>query len=143
MYKIQTAIIMIFLIFAPLQAESMYYNGVDATALVSKKQAEADRTSKTLLVIFGADWCPDCWVLHDLLQDPLLEQVLTRYIVVKIDVGRYDRNLELAKELGLDLKHGIPGAIAITKNNITWVTTGQWSKARTMHAEELLPWLKK
>ena len=41
------------------------YPAIEAAAEdVAAALAEARRTGKRVIMNFGADWCPDCWVLH-------------------------------------------------------------------------------
>ena len=57
----------------------------------------------------GANWCPDCRRLDADLQQPALgAPVGERFVVVKVDVGRFDRNGRVVNQLGNPVDRGIP-----------------------------------
>ena len=76
----------------------------------------ARREHKRVLVVFGANWCPDCRTLDQEFHaggktDAL---VASRYEVVKVDVGRFDKNLDFAKLYGEPIGKGIPSVVVVT-----------------------------
>ena len=66
-----------------------------------------------MIVDFGGNWCTDCHVLdtymHDSTNQPLID---ANFLVVHINVGRVDQNLDIAERYGIPLKKGVP-AIAV------------------------------
>ncbi len=49
-----------------------------------------------LLIVFGAEWCPDCRQVAKLLEEsPAADVVRERYEVVHVNIGRRDRHLDL------------------------------------------------
>ena len=44
----------------------------------------------------------------------LASHVDKRFVVLKVDVGRFTKNLDLAEQMGVPLKKGIP-AVAVLK----------------------------
>ena len=99
-----------------------------------------------VLIDFGADWCPDCVVLNKLYRSSIIEPVLTtRYHLVLVDVGRFDKNLTVAKKyINLETS-GIPALVVLHSNGLRAYASndGAFSSARTMTAHELLPFLDK
>jgi thioredoxin-like negative regulator of GroEL len=73
--------------------ENAYFmnNLVDAIAL-------SESSKKPVLVIFGADWCRYCGVLHKDLEDEDAAKALDDFIVCSIDI---DKDKDLAKEYGV------------------------------------------
>jgi thiol-disulfide isomerase/thioredoxin len=71
--------------------------------------ADAKKNEKRVLVQWGANWCGWCHLLHEkMAKDPALaKELLYEYNVVLVDIGRFDKNKDLAKELGADFK-GVP-----------------------------------
>ncbi len=73
----------------------------------------AAQTHKRILLDFGGNWCGDCQVLdiymHNADNRPILE---ANYVVVHVNVGEYDANLDLAAKYGIPLQRGVP-AIAV------------------------------
>lgn len=73
----------------------------------------AAREHKRVLLDFGGNWCGDCQVLdmyfHNAQNLPLLEK---DFVLVHVNVGEYDANLDLAKKYEIPLNKGVP-AIAV------------------------------
>jgi thioredoxin 1 len=73
----------------------------------------AAATHKRILLDFGGNWCPDCQVLdlyfHDQTNLPLLE---ANFVLVHVNVGHMNANLEIAKEYDVPLNKGVP-ALAV------------------------------
>jgi thiol:disulfide interchange protein len=70
-------------------------------------------THRRILLDFGGNWCPDCHVLdlyfHDAANQPILE---ANYILVHINIGRLNENLDIAERYGIPLRKGVP-ALAV------------------------------
>lgn len=92
-----------------------YDEAADASAELARARATAAAQGKQVLVVFGANWCPDCRILERtvLLGGPLAAHLAAAYVLVKIDVGQFDRHMDLDRELGRPARAGIP-ALAIT-----------------------------
>lgn len=73
----------------------------------------AAQSHKRILLDFGGNWCGDCQVLdiymHNADNRPILD---ANYVVVHVNVGEYDANLDLAVKYEIPLKRGVP-AIAV------------------------------
>lgn len=103
------------------------------------KNAEAEQ--KKVLLIFGADWCPDCTALDSLFtEDPIKKIIEDTYIVLKIDIGRFDKNIETAASYGVIPKNGIPAAVVIDSKNTVEIEASffKWSHARSFKMEQVL-----
>jgi hypothetical protein len=85
----------------------------DAHAAIGAAREQAAREGKRLAVVFGADWCPDCYALNKALTHRLVVPILDpNYVVVKVSVGNRNQNLDIMADYGMDVLRGIP-AIAI------------------------------
>lgn len=95
---------------------AIYDEQADAKAQIAAAVARAKRENQRVLVMFGANWCSWCHKLHGLFKSDkeIAHQLSYEYQLVLVDVSGPDgkgfgRNLDLAKELGADLKkNGIP-----------------------------------
>ena len=106
--------------------------------------AKAD--SKYVLLDFGANWCPDCLVLAKLFEDPTVKPFLNaNYHVVRIDVGYWDKNLDIANKYGNPIQVGIPAVVVLTPNGDIVATTkaGELANASSFHAPDVLAYLQK
>jgi thiol:disulfide interchange protein len=106
---------------------------------------EARRTHKRVLLDFGGDWCGDCQVLdiyfHDPANLPLLEQ---NYVLVHINVGRIDQNLDVGEKYGVDLKKGVPALAVLSPNGKSlYGQSGQFSDMRYMESASVNEFLAK
>ncbi|HEY4079167.1 MAG TPA: thioredoxin family protein [Burkholderiaceae bacterium] len=118
----------------------VYNEQADARAELNVALAQAHAQKKNVLVVFGANWCPDCRSLSDRMSGPLARQMDRRFVVLKVDVGRFTKNLDLAEQMGVPLKKGIP-AVAVLKNNgemASATSGGELADARSMGDEAVL-----
>jgi thioredoxin 1 len=111
-----------------------YDDQADARADVARALAQAHATGKQVLLVFGANWCPDCREFDKAMHGRSAALTAEKFIVVKIDVGQFDRNIDLAKEYGNPIKKGIPAAVLLTAGNrVLYATTGgELADARRM-----------
>jgi protein disulfide-isomerase len=88
-----------------------------------------------VLLVFGANWCGDCQLLDTSFKSgesaPLIQK---NFKVVKIDVGKFDKNVDVAESYGVPLKKGIPAvAILSPQGQVVYATkTGELANARKM-----------
>ena len=98
-------------------AAGPYDEAADARSDIKAALAVARESKVSVLVVFGANWCSDCKALDRSFKSgttaPLIEKFFT---VVKVNVGRSDRNVEIAETYGVPLTQGIP-AIAILNSD--------------------------
>lgn len=89
---------------------AVYDETADAGTQLAAALAVARKKNQRVLVQWGANWCGWCIKLADLFRSDraIARQLLYEYRVVHVDVGRFDKNLELAKRLGADLQRGLP-----------------------------------
>jgi len=97
------------------------------------------------MVIFGANWCPDCIVLHRLLDEPETRAyVRAHFEVVSVDLGRFNKNTDLAQRLGVNLDKGIPAAAFLAANGSSIGNTnqGELEASRNYHSDMILRFLR-
>jgi thioredoxin 1 len=112
-----------------------YDESADAKAQISQALAAAKAHDGKVLVIFGANWCEDCRVLDRALKaDKSALLISEQFSVVKVDVGRFDRNLDVSAAYGDPIKKGIPAAIVVSADNQLLYATraGELANARRM-----------
>lgn len=112
-----------------------YDETVDANAAVKRALADAQATRRPVLIIFGANWCEDCRALDASLRNTKSAALMARsFVVVKVDVGRFDRNLSLDAAYGDPIRRGIPAAVVVSPDNKVLYATraGELADARRM-----------
>jgi protein disulfide-isomerase len=123
-----------------------YDESADAKAAVRQALDAAKLTQVPVLVIFGANWCPDCRALDQALQTGRnAELIKQEFNVVKVDVGRFDRNLDLAQAYGNPTKKGIPAAVVLSPDNKVLYATrlGELADARHMSETGIYDFFKR
>jgi thioredoxin len=67
------------------------------------------------------------------------------FVIVKIDVGRYTKNLDLANKYHVPLKHGIPALAVLDPHGklLYAMDQGQFSDARNMSYESIKDFFEK
>jgi len=116
-------------------ADLPYNETADANAELKQALAMAAATHLSVLVILGANWCPDCRALDHAMKSPQNASLIAKsFQVVKVDVGNFDRNLDIDKSYGNPIKKGIPAAVVLSPDNkIIYVTQGgELANARRM-----------
>ena len=112
-----------------------YDEAADAKADVKRTLAEAKKANKPVLIIYGANWCEDCRALDKALHEGRNAELVNReFKVVKVDVGRFDKNLDVAEAYGNPIKKGIPGAAVLSpEGKVLYLThLGELADARHM-----------
>ena len=112
-----------------------YDESADASAQVSQALAKAKSENKQLMIVFGANWCGDCKMLDGEFKKPALKALLdAHYVVVKVDVNRFNKNLDVVKPYGDVIKKGIPSIVIATHaNQLVYATNGgELADARKM-----------
>ena len=122
-----------------------YNANVDARQEVARARDEAARTQKFLMITFGANWCMDCRTLHRRLKSRDVKQYTEdRFVFVNVDVGKFNQNADLARELGVSLSRGIPVAIFFDPEGGVIGTTneGQLEPARRYTSKQILRFVR-
>ena len=113
-----------------------YNAAADAKADVAHALAEAKAAHVPVLLIFGANWCEDCRALDKALKEGKNAELMQKeFKVVKVDVGNFDHNLDVANAYGNPLKKGIPAAVLVSSsdNQVLYATKGgELANARRM-----------
>lgn len=113
----------------------VYDESADARAQVAQALAKAKAENRQLMIVFGANWCGDCKMLDGEFKKPAMKALLdVNYVVVKVDVGRFNKNLDVVKPYGEVIKKGIPSiVIATPANQLVYATNGgELADARKM-----------
>jgi protein disulfide-isomerase len=103
-----------------------YDEAADAKAEIQAALVQAQKSKVPVLVVFGANWCGDCKVLDMAFKSGTSAPLINKsFRVVKVNVGRFDKNVEIAETYGVPLKHGIPAVAVLTpEGKVTYATRG-------------------
>ena len=126
-------------------AENIYDSTADARQDIAGALHESQGDHKLVLLDFGANWCLDCVVLDRLFQDSTVAPYLRAHFrVVHVDVGRFDRNMDISKTYGDPIEGGIPAAVVLTPTGDVVASTksGALESARSATPQQVLQFLK-
>jgi thioredoxin 1 len=104
----------------------------------------AAQSHKRVIVDFGGDWCGDCQVLdiyfHNAENLPILE---SNYVLVHINIGRMDENLDIAEQYGIPVTLGVPAlAVLSEKGKLLYGQRGgEFKSMRRMESSEVTKFL--
>lgn len=96
---------------ADSKAQAVIYDeAANGRTLIDQALAAAKRDNTRVLVMFGGNWCGWCHKLHTLFkQDQEIGRTLLyEYQLVMIDIGKWNKHMDLAAGFGADLKAGVP-----------------------------------
>lgn len=122
----------------------LYDPTLDVPAAIDAALADARAQGKLVLLEFGGDWCPDCHVLASYLEEPRAKQILdASYIVVRVDVGYFDRNLETATRYGDVIAVGVPSIVILAADGTKLVDTagGELADSTRYSADDVADFL--
>ena len=108
---------------------------IDPEHAIESALERARKSDKRVLVVFGADWCPDCWALDEILAHPRVAPLLgLNYELVRIGVGRKDKHLEVGTRYGVSIARAIPtAAILDAEGSAVWASAdAELGSARSM-----------
>jgi len=115
-------------------AELPYDESANAGADLQRALTAARADRSQVLLVFGANWCPDCRELDKALNGSSHALIAGRFQVVKVDVGNFNKNLDLANQYGNPIKKGIPAVVVLSaENSIIYSSKGgELANARRM-----------
>jgi len=112
------------------QVHQIYNPNADAASEIHQALAQAAQQHKRVLLDFGGNWCGDCQILdYYFHQQPNQALIAQGYILVDIDVGQMDHNMNIAARYGMPLQHGVPAlAVLDAQGKVLYdQTDGQFS----------------
>ncbi len=123
----------------------LYPANVDANKEITEAIEKAGTEHKRVLLIFGGNWCYDCHVLDRALHEGEAGKIVKEsFLVVHVDIGEADKNLDLVKRYKIPLEKGVP-AVAILEPDGSQVygsDEGEFEAARRMLKKDLVEFLK-
>jgi thiol:disulfide interchange protein len=79
--------------------------------------AKAAKLHKRVILDFGGNWCGDCRVLDKYFhQEPNASILKANFILVDVNIGKFDKNKDIAATYGVPLEKGVP-ALAVLDSN--------------------------
>ena len=107
---------------------------------IAEALKRAKGEDKRVLVVFGADWCPDSAAFDEAREHALVAPLLDLgFEVVDLDVGARDRHVGIAEAWGIDYAAGIPTVAVLDADGelISATHDGELRTARTLTPIEI------
>jgi thiol:disulfide interchange protein len=100
----------------PVVLTQPYDEGANADAAVAAAFARAQKSHKRVMIDLGGNWCVDCIVLANFMKLPEMQRFMAaHYELVAVDVGRFNRNLQIPARYGVSKKlEGVPALLILT-----------------------------
>jgi len=122
----------------------IYPDPAQARADLSTALKTAAATHKRILLDFGGNWCGDCQVLDIYFHDPANRPILdANFVLVHINIGMTDANLDIAKRFGVPLDRGVPALAVLSERGTLLYSqkTGEFAPMRRMESSAVTNFL--
>jgi thioredoxin 1 len=121
---------------------NLYRADADAPKEIREAIASATKNNKRILLVFGANWCLDCHVLDRAFHQPRVAPLLeSNFVVVHVDVGEYNKNLDLAKKYRVNLNKGVPSLAVLGLHGAVLFSTSEFEKTQGKNEEDVVVFL--
>ncbi len=138
------ALLLAFAAIATAAPREIYPDPVQAKTDLATALKTAAATHKRVILDFGGNWCGDCQVLdiyfHNERNRPILE---ANYILVHVNIGHFDANMDIADRYGIPLHKGVPAlAVLNEKGKLLYSQTGgEFENMRNMESNSVTAFL--
>ncbi len=96
-----------------LPNKNLYSETADPAADIAAALSQARHEHKRVLLDFGGNWCGDCQVLDIYYhQSPNAELLAKHFVLVHINIGHMDKNVDVARKYKVPITKGVP-ALAV------------------------------
>lgn len=122
----------------------IYPDSAQAKTDLAAALKTAASTHKRVLLDFGGNWCGDCIVLdmymHNQENLPILS---ANYVLVHINIGHMDENVDIAKRYNVPLEKGVPAMAVLTEKGKLLYSqqNGQFEEMRRMEPADVTHFL--
>lgn len=149
MRKVTVFVILALLLVASAPAQLLdtpvYDEKADAKKEIKEALVKANAEHKRLLLVFGANWCYDCHVLDFRFHQPEVRPALDKsFIVIHVDIGQGEKNVDLANKYGVPLNKGVPAIAVVEKSGSLLFSQqhGEFENARNLPVQGILSFLQ-
>jgi hypothetical protein len=118
----------------------------EAPAEIVAALRAATKDHKRVILVFGGNWCYDCHVLDATFRSKQIAPLVNEnYHVIHINVGDYDRNLDLAKKYDIPLEKGVPSLAILDPDGKLVVSQkkGEFESTTRIGPEDVVDFLKR
>jgi thioredoxin 1 len=124
--------------------KDLYPAAADAKKEIDEALKLAATDHKRVMLVFGGNWCYDCHVLDRALHEGAAGKVVSEgFLLVKVDIGEVNKNLDLAKQYKIPLEKGVPAVAILSGEGKLLYSSGdgEFEAARRMMKNDLVAFL--
>ena len=125
--------------------KDLYPADADAKKEIDGALKRATTERKRVLIVFGGNWCYDCHVLDRALHEGAAGAIVKEsFLLVHVDVGEFDKNIDLVKKYKTTLEKGVPVVVILGSDGHALYSSddGEFEAARKMMKKDLLEFLR-
>ena len=128
----------------PIPHNHIYPSVESARSDIQAALAKARHEHKRVILDFGGDWCPDCQVLNIYFHESPNKELVEKYFVlVDVNIGHMDQNLDVAHKYGVPVK-GVPAlSVLDPSGKVVYAQTKEFSDMRNLDSRALTEFLNK
>jgi thioredoxin-related protein len=122
----------------------LYPANADANKEIEEALKVAASNNQRVMLIFGGNWCYDCHVLDQALHEGEAGKIFKdHFLLVHVDIGEGNKNLDLVKKYETTLDFGVPTVVLLNGSGrvIYSSTKGEFEPARRMMKKDLVAFL--
>jgi thioredoxin 1 len=122
----------------------IYPDPSQAKADLAAALKTAAATHRRVIVDFGGNWCGDCQVLDIYFHNPENRPILeSNYVLVHVNIGHMDENLDIAEHYGVPLDRGVPALAVLSDTGKLLYSqkSGEFEAMRRMQAASVTNFL--
>jgi thiol:disulfide interchange protein len=122
----------------------LYPANADAKKEIEDALKIAANQNKRVMLVFGGNWCYDCHVLDQGLHEGEAGRIVSEgFLVVHVDIGEADKNLDLVTKYETTLDSGVPTVVLLNGSGhvIYSSTKGEFEAWRKMMKKDLVAFL--
>ena len=126
-------------------SKDIYPSPESASGEIKAALAKAAKQHKRVILDFGGNWCGDCHALDKYFhQEPNATLLKENFILVDVNIGKFDRNLDLTKAYGVPLEKGVPALAVLDSNGHSLFSQqhGEFESMRQMDPSSVTEFLK-
>jgi thiol:disulfide interchange protein len=130
----------------PFVKKHLYSETANPTSDISTALKQARASNKRVILDFGGDWCGDCQVLDIYMhQSPNAELLAKHFIVVHVDIGHMDHNVDVAKKYNVPIEKGVPALAVLDAHGKLLFSqeNKEFENMRNMKSEDVTAFLNK
>jgi thiol:disulfide interchange protein len=130
----------------PFVKKHLYSETADPKADIAAALKQARAEHKRVILDFGGDWCGDCQVLDIYMhQNPNADLLAKHFIVVHVDIGHMDHNVDVAKKYQVPIDKGVPALAVLDSHGKLLYSqeNKEFENMRNMKSEDVTAFLNK